>query len=423
MVVCLVAFQSSAQERPPDGPQPLPERPAPPPLPTPPPSYQGAGAPLSAYPIELFGLLNPRISSPVVLTPSLTVSEEYNDNIFFNNANKEADFKTEFTPAFTLIVNKRILQLYAGYSFTSALYANNPSFDNAVDHQALIVNGLYQATPKLAFTLNEWFTTDNSANFGPQGFVTTRQKTLTNSISPGLAWLITPVTSLSLSATYGFQEFQGQGSGVNSNSYGFHATLEHSFTARFSTRLNYTFLYLDLENQQNSTTHTPEIGVTYRFTPTLSATAQGGVAISEISNQTTYTPAGSVTLDYILSFGWAKLLYSRGVDVAGPFGGTTDTQTVAGALALTTLFRNFVLAFSPSYSQAVSVSNQQTGQVDVQQVTMRLGMTYEINRYVTIFGSYTFLRERTGGSSTDQVNADQNRVKFGVQLGYPISLF
>jgi len=40
---------------------------------------------------------------------------------------------------------------------------------------------------------------------------------------------------------------------------------------------------------------------------------------------------------------------------------------------------------------------------------------------VALFGGYTFFRQRTGGSSSTQLDADQNRVRFGLQFGYPIN--
>jgi len=38
--------------------------------------------------------------------------------------------------------------------------------------------------------------------------------------------------------------------------------------------------------------------------------------------------------------------------------------------------------------------------------------------YANLFAGYTFYQQRTGGSSTQQVDVDQNRVRVGVQFGY-----
>jgi hypothetical protein len=45
-----------------------------------------------------------------------------------------------------------------------------------------------------------------------------------------------------------------------------------------------------------------------------------------------------------------------------------------------------------------------------------------VNPYITVFGGYSFLLYRVGRFSTTQTfDADQNRVKFGVQFGYPFA--
>jgi opacity protein-like surface antigen len=54
--------------------------------------------------------------------------------------------------------------------------------------------------------------------------------------------------------------------------------------------------------------------------------------------------------------------------------------------------------------------------------TLTLGAAYRINEHVTAFGGYSFLRQRVGRSSTlPDVDADQQRVRVGIQLGYPLA--
>jgi len=50
-------------------------------------------------------------------------------------------------------------------------------------------------------------------------------------------------------------------------------------------------------------------------------------------------------------------------------------------------------------------------------------VTYQVARFVNVFGGYTFFQQRTGGASsvTAEVDVDQNRVRFGLQFGYPIN--
>src|SRR5207249_6187619 len=171
-----------------------------------------------------------------------------------------------------------------------------------------------------------------------------------------------------------------------------------------------------------SRTHSPTLGFSYRLTPSLIGSANGGPAITEVGSETFVTPAVTASLVQTLRIGSASVQYGRAVGAAGGLGGTTETQTASGTLTLSTWQRGLLIVFSPVYSTAESVSGQQTARVDVKALTLNLGVTYQVARFVNVFGGYTFFRQRAGGasSSSTEVDVDQNRVRFGLQFGYPI---
>ena len=62
------------------------------------------------------------------------------------------------------------------------------------------------------------------------------------------------------------------------------------------------------------------------------------------------------------------------------------------------------------------------GRVNVKALLLTLGVTYQLARFASVFGGYTFFQQRSGGtSSSDLVDVDQSRVRFGLQFGYPIN--
>jgi hypothetical protein len=381
------------------------------------------GVPIAAYPLELLGLLTPEAQrGPVTLTPSISVSEEYNDNIFSDNANRQWDFITSFTPALTLYANGPAYQLNAGYTFSADIYARESRLTNGFARQNLVARGLYRLTPGLTVTASDAFIYDRNSNtVSSQDFSAGSQEYWTNHFTTGVSWQMTPRNSLSLGATYDLLRYAGEGDGVDSDTYGVHSTLTHTFTPRLSGNVGYSFTYRDLRGEDDSTTHSPTVGFSYALTPTLRASITGGASITELGGDTFVTPTGTVTLVQVFSFGSASLQYNRGVGVAGGLGGTNDTQTVSGTLALTTLLRGLYVVLTPTYRDSESLSSAETRSVDVKSVTLYLGARYQIARYVSAFGGYTFFWQRTGGSSTDQVDIDQNRVRVGLQFGYPIN--
>jgi hypothetical protein len=379
---------------------------------------------MTSYPLELLGLLAPAAQrAPVSLLPSIAVSEEYNDNLFLDNRNRQSDFITGLSPALMLFVNRPALRLTAGYTFTSELYQEETRFNDVFSRQNFILNGTYEGYRGFTLTLTDSYALDRSTNLvATQGFASGRQEAWSNVFTPGVGWQITPATALNVFATHAVQRFKGTGTGIGSDTYGLQTTLGHVLTPRFTGTVGYGFTYLDLQEQQDSTTHTPTLGVNYRLTPTLTGSLSGGPAITELGGQTTVSPAATVGLLQTLRYGQASAQYTRSVSVAGGLGGTTDTQTFSGVLTLAPFRRELFVVFSPVYNMAESVSRSgQNQRVDAKALTLNLSAYYQIARFVSVFGGYRFFQQRTGGSSTFQVNSDQNLVRFGVQVGYPFN--
>ncbi len=355
------------------------------------------------------------------------MSEEYNDNLFFNNQDRQRDFITGFSPTITLFINRPSYQVNGGYSFTAELYERESPLNNALNRQNFFGTGLYRATPRLTLTASETYAVSRNTNLvASQGFATGRQESLSNTFGPGLTYQMTPGTSLSLGATYGLLRFKGAatdgaGTASDSDTYGLQSSLAHELTPRLTGTIGYGFTYLTEQGQENSTTHTPTLGVTYRLTPMLTGSVSGGPAIIELGGETFVSPAATASLVQGLAFGSASARYARSVSAAGGFGGTTDIQSISGTLTLPTLQRGLLVVFDTTYSTAESVSSRQTQQVDVKALTLNLQVTYQIASFVSVFGGYTFFQQRTTGSSSVQIDADQNRVRFGLQFGYPIN--
>jgi len=379
---------------------------------------------LSNYPLELLGLLMaPLERREVNLLPAFAISEEFTDNIFLNNANKQYEFITGFTPSITLLANRPRFQLAAGFSNTSELYARGSSPNDAFARQNLIVGTFWQPTPQLTFTLADTFLRDQSPNATAGGFALGGQGSTSNALTPAMGWQLAPQTRLDLGATYSLIRFDGQGAGIESDTYGFMSNLSQGFTPRFTGMVGYNFTYIDLRSGHgdNATVHNPTLGLSYRLTPTLTVSADGGPAFTNLGNENFITPGVSGGLVQRLPFGSASVFYSQSVGVAGGFGGPTDNQTVSGTLVASTL-RDLIVIFNPAWTKAESLSSRQIERVDVSVFTLGLGAAYRVNRYVTIFGGYSFLLQRVGHFSTTQdFDADENRVKVGVQFGYPFA--
>src|SRR5262245_16496968 len=379
---------------------------APPTVPTP-------VAPLAAYPIELLGLLVPPAQrGPFTLLPSISISEEYNDNVHVDNRNRDYDFITYISPTISFSVNRPTYQLNAGYSFSAAIYARGTLPNEAFQSQDLIGSGSWQMTQTLSLSATDSFAYNKNASntVAVQGFSVGQQESLSNTFNPAMAWQMTSSNTLNLGATYSLLRFIGGGNGQDSDTYGINVGLTRSITQRFSGNIGYGFTYIHFTggcvvvlnrciDQPDSTTHSPTIGFSYQLTPTLSTTINGGAAVTQRSGHTDVSPAGSASLVKQFSFGSARLDYNQGVSVAGGFGGSNHTLSVSGLLALTTLLRDLLVVFGPTYTRSdplFSSSTQVGGLNDLWSVALDLRATYRIAPLVSAFGSYSFFLQRSG---------------------------
>ena len=71
------------------------------------------------------------LRAPLTLVPSITISEEFNDNILLDNRNRQWDLITGITPAINFIWESRTHRLIAGYNFTAELFLRDSTRDNA----------------------------------------------------------------------------------------------------------------------------------------------------------------------------------------------------------------------------------------------------------------------------------------------------
>ena len=71
----------------------------------------------------------------VIFNSSLSISERYTDNLFFNNKNREGEYSTFVRSSFKLTYSSQNVTLLAGYKGTVELHARNPK-----------VNGYFQST-------------------------------------------------------------------------------------------------------------------------------------------------------------------------------------------------------------------------------------------------------------------------------------
>jgi hypothetical protein len=357
-----------------------------------------------------------------MLTPSLQIEAEWDDNVLLNNDDRRGDFITRFRPGLALEAEDPLWRLSAGYSFAAEVYARNDHLSRAFDAHDLALDGLWRATPHLTLTLTDTFAFDTATNLiAPEGVATGRDQAWSNALAGGASWDLGRLTTVRGGASWTGQRFDREDL-RDSDVWRVDVGANRALTPQLSGTLNYEVAHFDIDGEETVTAHTPRVGIVYRFTQTLTGTLNGGPTFEVTDDDTRITPAVTVSLHQRVAWGLVGLDYRRALGTAGGLGGTTVNQSASAFLQLTTLRKGFTAEFGPRYSIVESHDER----IDVRSFTLPLSATYRFTPWLALVASYTFFHQRSDSTVITPAgiplanDVDQNRLAVGLTIGYPI---
>ena len=365
------------------------------------------------------------LRAPITLLPSITVSEEFNDNVLLDNRNRQWDLITGITPAINFIWESRTHRLLAGYNFTSELYLRDPTRDNAFNTQNFTLDSMWRATEQLTLTLTDGFTATTDTNLvSPEGVSTGRNRSWGNVLAGGAAYHLDLLTTVRGGGSWAVQRFE-RSELESSDVYRVNVWLDRTLTRQLRGSVGYEFGYFDIKHEEKVTTHTPRLGFSWQVTPTITLAANGGPSFEQHEHGASrITPAVNATYEQRMWFGVIGVGFDRQVATAGGLGGVTDNTSVSGRVDVFALMRGLTLSFFPRYSWVKSAENNR---IDISSITLPLEVTYRLTAWVAAVARYQFYQQRTGTEVRDTAgnllaaDADQNRLFVGLQFGYPIT--
>lgn len=274
----------------------------------------------------------------VTLNGSISLSERYNDNLFFSETNREADYTTLINPRLKLTYDSRNLVLSGSYHGSGEVHARHSeanryrqtaSFDidlpflsrriKGVDVQ-ITENAIY--TPELpAFDTGEGVQGSvANQNLANQGIQVGRNDTFRNhaGITISYSWSQRMNTTLSYANT--ITRYEGadlQDTTVNN----FGLRWGYQWSRRIRWNASYGASITDFDTAGRELSHQYSIGAGHQFTPTVSFNGDLG-ATKLSSGPTRLTLNGGLSKRF--SSGNVALQYNSGI---GSGGGVTTTST------------------------------------------------------------------------------------------------
>jgi hypothetical protein len=398
----------------------------------------GIAVPQERVPEELFPTRAPTFGGPdlfnppahqgfITITPSFTLSGEYNDNVNLDSRNRKSDEIIGFFPGVTLTVQKPGFTLAAGLNTSGELHIQESSLSDFGKSVQFFGNLLYQVSPRLTFTLDDRLVYDRNTSLLTSGAVSVGlEEALRNTLTSSLRWQATPTTGVSLTGSHTLVRFQNaarSSGGEDSDTYRLLLGVDRQLTQRLSGGVSMDVAYIDVDHEKPAWTYTPAVSVAYAFTPTLTGYATAGPTIIQRESDVTLSPQPSigVGLSKTFKFGLVTLGYDRAVTAETI--GVSERQAIFGSLIASTLLRGLQLEFTPRYTivdSNVSGNRSNTNET-IKTLTLSLNATYQIARSISLIGSYTFFQQTSDRSGVGDL--DQNRVFFGIQYAFPITIY
>jgi hypothetical protein len=368
--------------------------------------------------------LQPARRAPLTITPSFTLSEEYNDNVLLDNRDRQSDFITGFTPGINIAFERPTYRLSAGYNFTAELFARQTQENHAFDRQNFFLDTMWRVDPQLTLSLTDTFIFSTDTNLISSSQVSSgRDRSYSNVLGAGAGYVLDQFWTLRAGGSWTLERFSNPRA-EDSDVYRATVGADRRLTSTLTAGVSYEFGYFDIQREPNVTTHTPRLGARWKATDTISVALSGGPIVEVFENDgTRVTPAVTFSYGQRVFFGSFGVAYDRSIGTAAGLGGPTDDDLVSGYLTVTNLTRGLVVQFFPRYSIVKSPNGDR---IDIKAFTASLQVTYRLTDYVAVIGGYQFFHQRSNSTQLSTLglplanDADQNRVFFGLSFGYPI---
>lgn len=320
---------------------------------------------------------------------SLSISEQYNDNIFLTG-DRVDDFITFITPGVGLSLRSQGSDLRVGYSTSFYFYSSNTELNDTAHN--FTANGSFTLSERLSLTLTDTYIKSSEIrdiraipDLGP---ISGRTERSLHTISGNIAYRLKENLSCSLGASYFGTDYKEPGFfDIKSYSGNIAITYRYSENITFLGTARYTKYDYKLGSDANAQDYS--LGISYTLTPTLTAGATGGITLVEIeeTGETDTGFFGGVDIAKTFTRGRVALSYRQsvisGIQTIEPIRDQTVTISISRDIT-----NKLAASISASYSKFESI---ETYAVDTDVKSFNTGLTYTLFPWASLALSYSYL--------------------------------
>jgi predicted porin len=334
-------------------------------------------------------------ASDYTVTPSLSLSEEYNDNILLTRSARISDFITYISPGIDLSARSINSALKLDYSPTFSFYRSHNEL-NETAHR-FTANGTFTLSEKLSSTLTGSFVKSSESsdirdipNIGP---VTVHAEWKYLTIGGGASYKLRDNLFYTLNLSY----FSADTNAPDLNkvkTYSGNMGLTYRTSERTTLSANASYIKYDNRPASDATGQTYLLGVTHSFSPTVTIGASAGAIITKIQDtgESDIGFGGGVNLRKTYETGEINLSYNHNVIPSVESDTPLRSQTVSLRL-LKHMSTKFGASLSASYGNFKSIKTDRgdTNKTDTNEINFNSALTYSFSPAVNLILSYNYV--------------------------------
>lgn len=336
----------------------------------------------------------------IIATPSLTISEEYDDNIRLTAKNPQSDFISGIRPGLRLEVKDHPWYVTVAGSVRGEFFAKQTELNN-YDNQEGSASIEFRPERPFSLSLTDTFIrSTNPATVAPEaGIATGRFTSTSNAITPAASYQFTPRTGVSLRYSYRILRADSS-TATDSDTHEATAALQHQFTPRTSGDISYTFTRFLVEGSPERDSHSPRLGIVFAYSPTIKFVSSTGPLFLQQEDGSWKVTLGSLTrYEQEFKQGHFSIGYEQNAGVAGLTGVASVTQSLTTAASYQPI-RNLTLALDASLAQTESSGSSST-RTDFLTFLGSVRISYQLLRWLSVEASYRYQQQDDRAGSQD----------------------
>jgi len=348
------------------------------------------------------------------LTPSLSIAEVYDDNVFYSPSPRTHDFFTRISPGLKAGYQSAPLTVEGSYAFDSEVYSQHSELTTPQVRQRGLIE--LKATPVQVLTLSlpvSYFQSRTPTELNlTTGLAVGRVRAERYTTNPGFTYRFDPLTTAKGDYTYSKDLLAARitAGGITIDSHIVNLALDRRLSSRDTVGPGYVGRRYEFSGFPALTSHAFTLGWSHELTPLTTFTLRGGPRLTE--GTVDRLPEASASIHHKLKSGELSLAYASILTTVFGLANSVKSQGIT-ATAMTELLPKLRLSVTPAFYKISSETFKATV------YAMYLETSYQLTKTLALQAAYQFSLQQGNSSGQSEVEILHNIFLISLTVTYP----